>query len=176
MSIEPNDESSELPSSSVPSIHSSKHNKNIHTSSATNRISPPPNLTINQFQPVFKEARKKKQELNTKTNDVRKNLDQTLFNTQHDNNYSECNISSEPNSSKFKDENRSVCSTNVSYSDGSIKCNILGKHHQLNTPVENKKTDAAVLDHTTFNPSFESNSLHSELNGDHNVKKLYEFV
>ena len=169
MSLEKNNENSSLPSSSMSSIHSSKHNKNSYPTSTTNRISPPPatNLTINQFQPVFKEARKKKLELNTKTNDDRKILDQTLFTTQHDNNSSECNTSSEPkSSSKFKDENHLVCSANVSYSDGSIKCNSLGKH-QSNTAFKNTKSDAHVLDQ-----SYDTHSKHSEQHlGIHDIKK-----
>ena len=165
MSLEENNENSALPSSSMSSIHSSKPNKNSCATSTANRISPPPppNLTINQFQPVFKEARKKKQELNTKTNDDRRNLDHTLFNTQHDNNSSICNTSTEPNSSssKFKDDSHLVCSTNVTYSDGSIKCNSLGKH-QSNTALKNIISDADVLDQAKYNKSYDNHFKLSE--------------
>ena len=165
MSLKKNNENSSVPSSSMSSIHASKHNKHSYTTSTTNRISPPPpNLTINQFQPVFKEARKKKQQLNTKTNDDRKNSDQTLFNTQPDNNYSECITSTEPNSScsRHKDENHLDCSTNVLYSDGSIKCNNLGTR-QLDTVFENKKSVADILDQTTCNQSSHSKLIEQQL-------------
>ena len=54
---EGDDKSVGLHSSSMSSIHMESRNKN---STATNRVSPPtPHLTINQFQPVFKETRKR---------------------------------------------------------------------------------------------------------------------
>ena len=147
MSFKEGDEKSVgLHSSSMSSIHMESRNKN---STATNRVSPPtPHLTINQFQPVFKETRKKKQDLNKKTHDNRNSLDQTSFKTQSDRISSSYSISSEPNEkSKSNDGNHFFISSNSLYGDGSINNTSLDhhQHNQSNTSLENKKTGIPVL-------------------------------
>ena len=137
MSFEGNNE--KLTSSSVSNVSMSKNNNSYTTSTTANRISPPPTqLTINQFQPIFKEARKKKQQPNnTKTNDDRKSFsDQTLFKTKYDNSSPTEYIFSERYPSKFKGgENHYVCSS--AYSDGYIMCRSLD-HQQSNNFIENE--------------------------------------
>ena len=135
-----------LHSSSSSSVHMESRNKN---STATNRVSPPtPHLTINQFQPVFKQTRKKKQELNKKANDNRNSLDQTSFKTQPDRISSSYSISSEPNEkSRSNDGNHFLFSSNSFYGDGSINNTSLDQHHhnQSSTSLENKKTSPSVV-------------------------------
>ena len=137
MSFEGNNE--KLTSSSVSNVSMSKNNNSYTTSTTANRISPPPTqLTINQFQPIFKEARKKKQQLNnTNTNDDRKSFsDQTLFKTKYDNSSPTEYIFSERYPRKFKGgENHYVCSS--AYSDGYIMCRSLD-HQQSNKFIENE--------------------------------------
>ena len=135
-----------LHSSSTSSVHTEIKNKN---STATNRVSPPtPHLTINQFQPVFKETRKKKQDLNTKTNDNRNSLDQTSFKTLPDRNSSNYSISSEPNEkSKSNEGNHFLFSNNNLFSDGSITHTNLDphQHNQSSISLENKYTGSPLL-------------------------------
>ena len=137
MSFEGSNE--KLTSSSESNVSMSKNNNSYTTSTTANRISPPPTqLTINQFQPIFKEARKKKQQPNnTKTNDDRKSFsDQTLFKTKYDNSSPTEYIFSERYPSKFKGgENHYVCSS--AYSDGYIMCRSLD-HQQSNNFIENE--------------------------------------
>ena len=137
MSFEGSNE--KLTSSSETNVSMSKNNNSYTTSTTANRISPPPTqLTINQFQPIFKEARKKKQQLNnTKTNDDRKSFsDQTLFKTKYDNGSPTEYIFSERYPGKFKGgENHYVCSS--AYSDGYIMCRSLD-HQQSNNFIENE--------------------------------------
>ena len=160
---EQHNEECRLPSSSMINVLSSK-NKHAYTASATNRILPPPHLTINQFQPVFKDVRKNKQELNTKNIDGRKNLDQTLFKAQLDNNASECIFSEPKNNRKFKDENHYVCSSTY-VGGGSIMCNIMTQH-QSNTSFENEKTDA-IFDHA------DNLSFSTQMTNQDNVREDY---
>ena len=137
-----------LHSSSSSSVHTESKNKN---STATNRVSPPtPHLTINQFQPVFKETRKKKQDLRKKTNDNRNSLDQTSFKTLPDRNSSSYSISSEPNEkSKSNDGNRFLFSNNNLFDDGSINNSNFDphQHDQSSISLENKKATTSVVNH-----------------------------
>ena len=137
-----------LHSSSSSSVHTESKNKN---STATNRVSPPtPHLTINQFQPVFKETRKKKQDLRKKTNGNRNSLDQTSFKTLPDRNSSSYSISSEPNEkSKSNDGNHFLFSNNNLFDDGSINNSNFDphQHNQSSISLENKKTTSSVVYH-----------------------------
>ena len=144
MSLQENNEKIETSVSSTTNVHSSEH-KNTNLTSTTNRISPPLHLTINQFQPVFKEAKKKKQQHNTKTNDKTKNLDQTLFKGQHDDNTSDP-VRSEQECTEFKDENHFDCSS--SYTDKLTKFNRVNEN-QSNTFFKSK--ESSVVDEQTDN-------------------------
>lgn len=140
MSLQENDETNEILLCSTSTAHLSGSKNTNTTSTSTNRISPPLHLTINQFQPVFKETRKNKQQQNTKTNDKGRNLDQTLFTEQRDENTS-VDVWTNEEYNEFRDENLPEVSSN--------HCHIATEFHELNKLQSitniNKKSESVVV-------------------------------